>query len=121
MDQAAFALWQPQLLWPGAVRPVSRLIFSFMSTTLPWPVSGPMCCAFNARTAEPNMRLRCSGLPRSHSRTSLSERLAEQAQKTSGALGPAANQHSRFDCAFFLQDHPMPQTTDADQQIELFL
>jgi acyl carrier protein len=68
-----------------------RLIFSFMSTTPPWPVSGPMCCAFNARTAEPNMRLRCSGLPRSHSRTSLSERLAEQAQETSGALGPAAN------------------------------
>ena len=53
----------------GAVRPDSRLIFSFMSTTPPWPVSGPMCCAFNARTAEPNMRLRCSGLPRSHSRS----------------------------------------------------
>jgi hypothetical protein len=47
----------------GAVRPDSRLIFSFMSTAPPWPVSGPMCCAFNARTAE------------------------RQAQDTGGALG----------------------------------
>src|SRR4029077_5509579 len=54
----------------GAVRRDSRLIFSFMSTMQPLPVSGPMCCAFNAPTAEPNMRLRCSGLPRSHSRSS---------------------------------------------------
>jgi acyl carrier protein len=58
----------------GAVRPDSRLFFSFTSTTPPWPVSGPMCCAFVARTAEPNMRLRCSGLPRSHSRSNLRKR-----------------------------------------------
>ena len=40
----------------GWCREDSRLIFNFMSTTPPWPVSGPMCCTFNARTAERNMR-----------------------------------------------------------------
>src|SRR5205823_8618785 len=61
----------------GVVRPDSQLIFSFMSTTPPWPVSGPVCCTFNAPTAERNMRLRCSGLPQNHSRPSFLKRRAQ--------------------------------------------
>ena len=61
----------------GAVRPDSRLIFSFMSTTPPLPACGPMWCIFNARTAERNMRLRCSGLPQNHSRPSFLKRSAQ--------------------------------------------
>src|SRR5262245_35093625 len=44
-----------------------------MSTTPPWFVSGPMCCTFNARTAERNTRLRCSGSAQNHSHSNAVE------------------------------------------------
>jgi hypothetical protein len=78
-----------------AVRPDSRLIFSFMSTTPHWPASGPMCCAFNAHTAEPNMRRRWTGLPQSHSRSKAANETHRVSAPRGSLITMAANALAR--------------------------
>src|SRR5215471_7704497 len=75
----------------GALRPESRLIFTFTLMTRPCPASGASQCGSNVRTAELNMRRRWSGLPRSHSPSNLLKRNAQGIRRPRACLRGQAN------------------------------